>query len=279
QNGANDCVGPVHEWRDRHMACDRAAASIDRVDYLRDPSLLSDGTSAERLLESLRRQADVEAEHVLAAQLAFPQPPQIFSARIPDEDLEIRIDHDHGAAHARQNALEERVDLLDLVPSFAELVIHRLELPVSAGVSALLMASLEELKVAEEELRMQNAQLADGRAREDRELHHYRQLFTYSPAAALLTDRRGAILEANAPRRLSFAVKPSTSLASRSRPCSSCGRASAFGGSSRASAPTRRSPTGESCFTESAIFRSRSAPRSPSCPAAARRRAERSTGC
>ncbi|HWH53156.1 MAG TPA: PAS domain S-box protein [Gemmatimonadaceae bacterium] len=59
------------------------------------------------------------------------------------------------------------------------------------------MASLEELKVAEEELRMQNAQLADGRAREDRELHHYRQLFTYSPAAALLTDRRGAILEAN----------------------------------------------------------------------------------
>jgi PAS domain S-box-containing protein len=67
----------------------------------------------------------------------------------------------------------------------------------AAGVSGLLMASLEELKVAEEELRLQNAQLADSRAREDRELYHYRQLFTYSSAAALLTDRYGTILEAN----------------------------------------------------------------------------------
>jgi PAS domain-containing protein len=65
------------------------------------------------------------------------------------------------------------------------------------GVAGLLMASLEELKVAEEELREQNALLAAGRAHEDHERFHYQQLFLLAPAPALVTDRYATILEAN----------------------------------------------------------------------------------
>ena len=65
------------------------------------------------------------------------------------------------------------------------------------SVSALLITSLEELKVAEEELRVQNAMLEEQRAAVDERVRHYRQLFLYSPAPAFVTDVYGTILEVN----------------------------------------------------------------------------------
>ena len=65
------------------------------------------------------------------------------------------------------------------------------------GVSALLMTSLEELKVAEEELRVQNAALESQRASVDERVRHYKQLFLFSPAPTFVTDLYGTIQEAN----------------------------------------------------------------------------------
>ena len=65
------------------------------------------------------------------------------------------------------------------------------------NVSALLMTSLEELKVAEEELRQQNSLLVEQRAGIDRRVHRYQQLFLEAPVASLVTDRLGTIQEAN----------------------------------------------------------------------------------
>jgi PAS domain S-box-containing protein len=65
------------------------------------------------------------------------------------------------------------------------------------ALTGLLMTSLEELKVAEEELREQNNVLAELRAAGDMQVHHYRQLFRHIPAPALVTDTYATILEAN----------------------------------------------------------------------------------
>jgi PAS domain S-box-containing protein len=64
-------------------------------------------------------------------------------------------------------------------------------------MTALLMTSLEELKVAEEELREQNAALSEIRAAGDQRAHHYRQLFMHIPAPALVTDTQATIIEVN----------------------------------------------------------------------------------
>lgn len=64
-------------------------------------------------------------------------------------------------------------------------------------VTALLMTSLEELKVAEEELREQGDRLASQQAMMDDAVRHYRRLFQHAPLPVLLTDRYGTIHEAN----------------------------------------------------------------------------------
>jgi PAS domain-containing protein len=69
--------------------------------------------------------------------------------------------------------------------------------PTVAGLTALLMASLEELRLAEEELREQNDALLLRQIEVDEMVRHYRQLFEQSPTAALLTDAFGTILECN----------------------------------------------------------------------------------
>jgi PAS domain S-box-containing protein len=68
---------------------------------------------------------------------------------------------------------------------------------VVPNLSALLMISLEELKVAEDELRAQNATLETQRVAINDRVRHYRQLFMYSPAPAFVTDVYGTIQEAN----------------------------------------------------------------------------------
>ena len=65
------------------------------------------------------------------------------------------------------------------------------------ALTGLLMTSLEELKVAEEELREQNTVLTELRAAGDQRAHHYRQLFMHIPAPALVTDTLATILESN----------------------------------------------------------------------------------
>jgi PAS domain-containing protein len=67
----------------------------------------------------------------------------------------------------------------------------------SRTLPGLLASSLEELKVAEEELRAANATLVAQRAQIDERTRHYRELFLQSPAPALVTDIFGTIFEAN----------------------------------------------------------------------------------
>jgi PAS domain-containing protein len=69
--------------------------------------------------------------------------------------------------------------------------------PVEPSLPGLLVSSIEELKVAEEELRSQNATLIAQRARIDERTRHYRELFLQSPAPTLITDLFGTIFEAN----------------------------------------------------------------------------------
>jgi PAS domain-containing protein len=66
------------------------------------------------------------------------------------------------------------------------------------NVSALLMTSLEELKVAEEELRDQGDRLANQQAAMDDAVRHYREVFLRAPLPIVLTDRYGTIQDANA---------------------------------------------------------------------------------
>ena len=65
------------------------------------------------------------------------------------------------------------------------------------GLSGLLMTSLEELKVAEEELRVQNAVLEAHRESVEDRVRHYRQLFLHAPAPSFVTDIYGTIRETN----------------------------------------------------------------------------------
>ncbi|MEP6491773.1 MAG: PAS domain-containing protein [bacterium] len=71
------------------------------------------------------------------------------------------------------------------------------ENPALQGVSGLLITSLEELKVAEEELRAQNTSLLAQRAAIDERTRHYHQLFLHSPAPTLITDIFATVHEAN----------------------------------------------------------------------------------
>jgi len=65
------------------------------------------------------------------------------------------------------------------------------------GVTSLLMTALEELKVAEEELRAQNSRLEEQRADVDARVRYFRQLFLYTPAPAIITDVYASIREVN----------------------------------------------------------------------------------
>jgi PAS domain S-box-containing protein len=65
------------------------------------------------------------------------------------------------------------------------------------ALTGLLMTSIEALKVAEEELRKQNASLTEVRAAGEQRAHHYRQLFMHIPAPAIVTDAYATILESN----------------------------------------------------------------------------------
>jgi PAS domain-containing protein len=64
-------------------------------------------------------------------------------------------------------------------------------------LSAILVSSLEELKVAEEELLERTEALADLRDELEQRVRGTRQLFDLAPAALLVTDMYGTITDAN----------------------------------------------------------------------------------
>jgi PAS domain-containing protein len=66
-----------------------------------------------------------------------------------------------------------------------------------AKLSAILVSSLEELKVAEEELMERTEALADLRDDLEQRVRGARQLFDFAPACLVVTDTYGNILEAN----------------------------------------------------------------------------------
>lgn len=66
-----------------------------------------------------------------------------------------------------------------------------------AKMSAILVSSLEELKVAEEELVERTEALADLRDQLEQRVRGAHQLFELAPACLLVTDIYGTILEAN----------------------------------------------------------------------------------
>ena len=66
-----------------------------------------------------------------------------------------------------------------------------------AKLSAILVSSLEELKVAEEELLERTESLADQRDEQEQQVQMIRQLFDLAPACLLVTDCYGNILDLN----------------------------------------------------------------------------------
>lgn len=95
--------------------------------------------------------------------------------------------------HCRRMVLQRASSLLDNAGDLP--TVERAEaLP---NLSALLMTSLEELKVAEEELRDQGDRLANQQAAMDDAVRHYRQVFQRAPLPIMLTDRYGTIQDAN----------------------------------------------------------------------------------
>jgi PAS domain S-box-containing protein len=106
--------------------------------------------------------------------------------------LEQPVDTIGAIARCRYLVLKRADELLGEMPEAVDDQANRL-----SGVSGLLMTSLEELKVAEEELRLQNTVLESQRAAVDERLRHYRQLFLYLPTPAFVTDVYATIREAN----------------------------------------------------------------------------------
>ncbi len=96
-------------------------------------------------------------------------------------------------ARCRQTVLHQAASIFDSTKGipFAE------EFDVVPRVSSLLMTSLEELRVAEEELHNQNDALLEQRSAVEARVQHYHQLFQYAPAPSFVTDVYGGIQEAN----------------------------------------------------------------------------------
>src|SRR5687767_1446257 len=69
--------------------------------------------------------------------------------------------------------------------------------PAAEEALAELLTVLEELRVAEEELRAQIDELAEAQLATEHERRRYQQLFDLAPDGYLVTDPEGLVLEAN----------------------------------------------------------------------------------
>jgi PAS domain-containing protein len=101
-------------------------------------------------------------------------------------------------AYQRHSLLKHAASVLSTEPATAASISSR-----EAELSAITVSSLEELKVAEEELTERTAALTAIRDELEGRLHATFQLFELAPASLLVTDIYGNILQANrAMRRL-----------------------------------------------------------------------------
>src|SRR5689334_4949567 len=82
------------------------------------------------------------------------------------------------------------------------------EAEVADARDADLLRVIEELRVADEELRVENEQLVASRNAIDRERVRYRELFDFAPDAYLVTDVNGTIREANIAAGRLLGVEP-----------------------------------------------------------------------
>ena len=96
-------------------------------------------------------------------------------------------------AQYRQMLLKHTGDLLCSPTAH----VRQLENEREAKMSAILVSSLEELKVAEEELVERTEALADLRDELEQRVRGAHELFELAPACLLVTDIYGAILDAN----------------------------------------------------------------------------------
>jgi PAS domain S-box-containing protein len=97
-----------------------------------------------------------------------------------------QVDDQIRVAQERLNGLLDQVDQLPTD-----------ERRVAQGAVETLSETLEELHVAQEELRQQNAQLTSARRLLEAERRKYRELFSLAPDGYLVTDAQGVIEEAN----------------------------------------------------------------------------------
>ena len=95
-------------------------------------------------------------------------------------------------AQQRQVLLKHTADLL-----CGESLGMRQPVEREAKLSAILVSSLEELKVAEEELLERTEALADQRDEHEQRVRMTRQLFDLAPACLLVTDCYGNIVDVN----------------------------------------------------------------------------------
>ena len=95
-------------------------------------------------------------------------------------------------AQQRQVLLKHTADLLCGEPLGVRQPVER-----EAKLSAILVSSLEELKVAEEELLERTEALADLRDEQEERVRAARQLFELVPVCLLVTDCYGTIIDAN----------------------------------------------------------------------------------
>src|SRR5215472_15766104 len=93
----------------------------------------------------------------------------------------------------RQLLLKHTADILRADPLVAKLDSEERE----ARLSAILVSSLEELKVAEEELVERTEALARMRDELEQRIQSARQPFDLAPVCLLVTDTHGTIIEAN----------------------------------------------------------------------------------
>lgn len=107
-------------------------------------------------------------------------------------------------SYQRQSLLKHAASVLSLsdLPSRAQPTERE------AQLSAITLSSLEELKVAEEELTERTAALANLRDGWETRLQAAQQLFELAPPALLVTDIYGTVLEANRAMRQLLHLEP-----------------------------------------------------------------------
>ena len=115
--------------------------------------------AAERRVQLVDREPDVEVHEVLADRLVHRQSPELTRARVPRLHAQSAVDHDRGR-EAREDRLEEGVGGVELRAALVELVVDRLELLVRR--LELLVHRLE-LLVRRLQLLVRRLQLLDGR--------------------------------------------------------------------------------------------------------------------